>query len=62
MYVMNSVSLENPDQYSSFPLPLGADTEAPQNSEWCGSIILTHLLNKQVSQLLEIPSFVFDKS
>lgn len=49
MYVINSVSLENPDQYSSFPLPLGADTEAPQNSEWCGSIIVTHLLNKQVS-------------
>ena len=34
MYVINSVSLENPDQYSSFPLPLGADTEAPQNSEY----------------------------
>ena len=34
MYVINSVSLENPDQYISFPLPLGADTEAPQNSEY----------------------------
>ena len=34
MYVMNSASLENPDQYSSFPLTLGADTEAPQDSEY----------------------------